>query len=174
MNLELKCIQKVHMFLKPFVLYMSCLSVLCDLFICLHLYTFCIVFSLTWPAYMQIYRNKRLRLHKKRVQLPEDWFGTPTWLPLHCFGTPIWPLWCHVKTLYSISHKNVSSVFSLAYRALKKQFSLSPRCFPPGAPVFPSPQKPTFPNSNLTRSQTDKEPLCGCATSKSLFIYLFI
>ena len=39
---------------------------------------------------------------------------------------------------------------------------------------FPSPQKPTFPNSNLTRNGVDKEPLCGCATSKSLFIYLFI
>ena len=48
------------------------------------------VFSLTWPASMQIYRNKRKRLHKKRVQLPEDWFGTPTWPP-----------WRHVKTLYS-------------------------------------------------------------------------
>ena len=33
------------------------------------------VFSLTWPAYMQIYWNKRKRLHKKRVQLPEYWFG---------------------------------------------------------------------------------------------------
>ena len=26
---------------------------------------------------------------------------------------------------------------------------LAPRCFSPGTPVFPSPQKPTFPNSNL-------------------------
>ena len=58
------------------------------------------VFSLTWPAYMQIYCNKRMRLDKKRVQLPEDWFGTPTWPPFHCFGTPIWPSWRHVKTLY--------------------------------------------------------------------------
>ena len=49
------------------------------------------VFSLTWPASMQIYWNKRKRLHKKRVQLPQDWFGTPTWPPFHCFGTPIWP-----------------------------------------------------------------------------------
>ena len=49
------------------------------------------VFSLTWPAFMQIYWNKRGRLHKKRVQLPEDWFGTPTWPPFHCFETPIWP-----------------------------------------------------------------------------------
>jgi len=36
---------------------------------------------------------------------------------------------------------------------------------------FPSPQKPTFPNSKSTRNQVDKEPLSGCATSKSLFIY---
>ena len=49
------------------------------------------VFSLTWPAYLQIYCNKRKRLHKKRVQLPGDWFRTPTWPPFHCFGTPIWP-----------------------------------------------------------------------------------
>ena len=27
---------------------------------------------------IQIYWNKRKRLHKKRVQLAEDWFGTPT------------------------------------------------------------------------------------------------
>ena len=43
------------------------------------------VFSLTWPAYMQIYWNKRKWSHKKRIQLPEDWFGTPTWPPFHCF-----------------------------------------------------------------------------------------
>ena len=50
------------------------------------------VFSLTWQASTQIYWNKRKRLHKKGVQLPQDWFGTPTWPPFHCFGTPIWPL----------------------------------------------------------------------------------
>ena len=55
------------------------------------------VFSLTWPASMQIYWNKRMRLHKKRVQLPQDPFGTPTWPQFHCFGTPIWPPWRHVK-----------------------------------------------------------------------------
>ena len=32
-------------------------------------------FSLTWTASMQIYGNKRKCLHKKRVQLLEDWFG---------------------------------------------------------------------------------------------------
>ena len=40
------------------------------------------------------------KLNTKRVQLPQDWFGTPTWPPFHCFGTPIWPPWRHVKTLY--------------------------------------------------------------------------
>ena len=29
------------------------------------------------------------------------------------------------------------------------------------------------PNSNSTRNQVDEEPLCGCATSKLLFNYLF-
>ena len=58
-------------------------------------------FSLRWPASMQICWNKRKRLHKKRVELPKDWFGTPTWLPFHCFGTPIWQPWHHVKTLYT-------------------------------------------------------------------------
>ena len=37
--------------------------------------------SLTWSASMQIYWNKRKRLHEKRVQLPQDLFGTPTWPP---------------------------------------------------------------------------------------------
>ena len=49
---------------------------------------------------MQIYWNKRKRLHNKRVQLPEDWFGTPTWPRFHCFGTPILPPWRHETTLY--------------------------------------------------------------------------
>ena len=62
------------------------------------------VFSLTWPASMQIYWNKRKRLHKKGTQLPKDWFGTPTWPPFYCCGTPIWPPWRHVKTLYRIDH----------------------------------------------------------------------
>jgi len=48
--------------------------------------------------------------------------------------------------------------------------SFASRGFSPGTPVFPSPQKPTFPNFNSTRNQVDQEPLCGCATSKSLFI----
>ena len=42
-------------------------------------------------------------------------------------------------------------------------------------PVFPSPRKPTFQNSNSTRNQGDEEPLSGCAAYKLLFIvYYFI
>ena len=48
--------------------------------------------------------------------------------------------------------------------------SLAPRGFSPGTPVFPSPQKPTFPNSNLIRIRVNEEPLCGCATSKLLLL----
>ena len=51
--------------------------------------------------------------------------------------------------------------------------SFVPRGFSPGTPVFTSPQKPTFPDSNSTRNQVDEEPLGGCATSKPLFIYYF-
>ena len=40
---------------------------------------------------MQIYWNKRKSLHKKRVQLPQDLFGIPTWPP-----------WRHEKMLYNI------------------------------------------------------------------------
>ena len=45
--------------------------------------------------------------------------------------------------------------------------AFAPRGFSPGTPVFPSPQKPAFANSNSTRNQVDEKPLCGCATSKS-------
>ena len=52
--------------------------------------------------------------------------------------------------------------------------SFALRRFSLGTTVFTSPQKPAFPNSSSTRNQVDEEPLCGCATSKSLFTYLFI
>ena len=62
---------------------------------------------------------------------------------------------------------SVSCWFSLLLR------EISPRVLR----TYPLPQKPTFPNSNSTRNGTEerhKEPICGCATTKSLFIYLFI
>ena len=82
------------------------------------------VFSLTWPASMQIYWNKRKRLHKKRVKFPQDLFGIPSWPPLHCFGTPIWPPWRHVKTLYkgswfSSHKKSVHMNFRSQFRKYK-------------------------------------------------------
>ena len=51
--------------------------------------------------------------------------------------------------------------------------SLAPRDFSLACSVFPSPQKPTLPNSNSTRNQVDEEPFSGCVISKLLFIYLF-
>ena len=64
------------------------------------------------PASTAINWNKRKHLHKKRVQLPQDWFGTQTWPPFHCFGTPIWPPWCHVRTFsrFSIVTYPVTSI----------------------------------------------------------------
>ena len=54
--------------------------------------------------------------------------------------------------------------------------SFAPRGFSLGTPVFPSPRKPTFSNSNSIRNQVDKEPLCECtcATSKSLLLFLLL
>ena len=52
--------------------------------------------------------------------------------------------------------------------------SLSPRSFSPGTPVFPPPQKPTFPNSNSIRNRVDEEPRCEYASSKSLVLLLLL
>ena len=58
-------------------------------------------FSLTWPGSKQ-YWNKIKDLLKKRVQVPQDLFGTPTWPPFYCFGTAIWPPRRHVKAVYRV------------------------------------------------------------------------
>ena len=51
--------------------------------------------------------------------------------------------------------------------------SLALRGFSLGTPVFHSPQKPTFLKySNLSPGMVDEEPLCGCATFKSLYFIL--
>ena len=52
--------------------------------------------------------------------------------------------------------------------------SLAPRGFSLGTPVFPSPQKPTFPNSNSIRNRVDEEPRCEYASSKSLVLLLLL
>ena len=64
------------------------------------------------------------------------------------------------------SNPGVDAICGLS---LLLDLSLALRGFSPGTPVFPSPQKPTFPNSNSNRNQVDEEPLCGCATMKSSF-----
>ena len=68
------------------------------------------------------------------------------------------------------SNAGVNAIWGLS---LLLVLSFAPRGFSPGTPIFPSPQKPTFPNSNSTRNQVDKEPLCGCATSKSYVIIYY-
>ena len=78
------------------------------------------------------------------IRLPPMWLGFKSWRRRHNVG---WVCCCFSLLLREVF-----------LRVLR--FSLSP-------------QKPTFPNSNSTRIQVDEEPLCGCATSKSLF-YLFI
>ena len=52
-------------------------------------------------------------------------------------------------------------------------FFMALRGFSPGTPVFPSPQKPAFPNSNFTRYQEDEERPSGYAASKSFLIKWF-
>ena len=69
------------------------------------------------------------------------------------------------------SNPGVDAIYGLS---LFLVLSLTARGSCPGIPVFPSPQKPTFPNSDSTRNQVDEEPLCGCATCKLLFIIYFI
>ena len=64
------------------------------------------------------------------------------------------------------SNPGIDTIYGLS---LLLVVSLAPRGFSPCTPVFPSPQKPTFPNSNSIRNQVDEEPLCGCATLKSSF-----
>ena len=66
-----------------------------------------------------------------------------------------------------------SSVDAICGLSLLMVLSLAPRGFSPGTPVFPSLQKPTFPNSNLTRNQVDEEPPCGCTCYLHMVIYLF-
>ena len=47
-------------------------------------------FTLTQPASMTLYWNKRKRLHNKRVHLTRDWLGKTTWPSFHCPRTLIW------------------------------------------------------------------------------------
>ena len=86
----------------------------------------------------------------------EQWWcsGESTPLP------SMWPgfssqVWCHMWVEFVVGSLPCSKRFFSGYSG------------------FPLSSKPTFPNSNSTRNQVDEEPLCGCATSKSLFIYFY-
>ena len=47
----------------------------------------------------------------------------------------------------------------------------APRIFLGEPPIFLSPQKPMFPNSNSVRKTVNKEPVCGCATEISTYLF---
>ena len=68
------------------------------------------------------------------------------------------------------SNPGFDAIFGLS---LLMVLSLALRGFSWGTPVFPSTQKPTFPNSSLTTSKVDEEPLSGCAISV-IIIIIFI
>ena len=47
---------------------------------------------------------------------------------------------------------------------------LAPKDFSPGTPIFPSPQKLTFPNSNSVLDKLDEEPPRGCAAANTRLV----
>ena len=89
------------------------------------------------------------------------------YLSLPCFGSKGWRSGESARCGPG-SNPGVDAICELS---LLLVLSFAPRGFSLRTPVFPSPQKPTFLNSNSTRNQVDEEQLCGCAISKSLFIY---
>ena len=58
----------------------------------------------------------------RRVQLPQNWFGTSTWPPFHCFGTPIWPPWRHVETLCGVFSHDVTAAILGRFIVLGHQY----------------------------------------------------
>ena len=64
------------------------------------------------------------------------------------------------------------SIDAICGLSLLLVLSFAPRVFVFSlcTPVFPSPQKPTLPNYNSTENYVHKEPLCGYATSESIYI----
>ena len=60
------------------------------------------------------------------------------------------------------SNPGVNAICGLS---LSLVLSIVPIGFSPGTPVFTSPQKPTFLNSNSTRNQLEKESLSMPAAS---------
>ena len=101
---------------------------------------------------------------------PSHYRSKIIYLSLLCFGSKEW----RSDDSARCGPDSNPGVDALCGLSLLLFLSFAPRGFSPGTPVFHSPQKPAFPNSNSARNQVDDEPLCGSATSKSLFIYHFI
>ena len=80
-------------------------------------------FSLT-----QFYLNKRKFFHKKKVQLPQDLFGTSQWPPFHCFGT-----W--ITKLYTCS--TLFGRFLFRYRKTHVPFTFDKIVVPSIALLYP-------------------------------------
>ena len=52
-------------------------------------------------------------------------------------------------------------------------FFFAMKWFSPGTPVFPSPQKPTFPNSNSSSKQVNEKPLSTDALPLNHYIFYY-
>ena len=80
------------------------------------------------------------------------------------------PLPSHmIKKSRSVLNNSITN-YAICGLSLLLVLSFAVTGFSPGTPVFSSPQNPTF-------LKFDQEPLCGCATCKSLFLvtlFLFI
>ena len=111
--------------------------------------------------------TKRKRKQNKHKTLKWVWFLVQN-------STSLWEARDGAVARHQCGPGSNPGVDAICGLSLLLVLSFAPRGFSLGTPVFPSPQKPTFPNSTSTRNQVDEEQLCGCATSKLLFIYLFI
>ena len=103
-----------------------------------------------------LYKSLHLLLNSKTIlnnRQPSKAFGIARPLRL-----PTWP------GFKSRRRRHMWVEFVVASLLCSGRFSLI-------TPVFHSPQKTIFLNSNSTRNQVEEEPLCGCVFSKSLFIY---
>ena len=67
---------------------------------------------------------------------------------------------CTHKLTFVDFHSFYPGVNAIRGLSLLLVLSFAPRGFSLSTPVFPSPQKPAFPNSNSTMSQVDEETLC--------------
>ena len=67
---------------------------------------------------------------------------------------------------------SIPNVDSICGLSLLLVLSLAPRGFSLGTSVSPLLKNQYFQIPILTRNQVDEEPLSGCGTSKSFFIYL--